>query len=247
MIGRREAEHSPALVSLPARPPGTRRSQERAQRRDERQVHRDPRHVEQLVRPQPPVLVVVDQRGLALGQRADVHPQHGRLPDQQVAAEPRPDRRLDLQLLAQLAPQRLLVALARLDLATGELPQPGQPWRLGPAGREHAAVAHERRTDDPDPVHGGETRPVRTPLTADELAAALRDLPHWSGDLRRLSRTVVLDDAARARIAAAADALDHHPVLEPVEGGSRLVLWTHVRDAVTELDVALARRIDELL
>lgn len=94
----------------------------------------------------------------------------------------------------------------------------------------------------------GQTRPVRTPLTEAELAQALAALPQWSGDTRRIARTVPsLDEAARARIAAAADALDHHPVVEQVEGGTRLVLWTHVRGAVTELDVVLATRIDELL
>ncbi|MCW2613686.1 MAG: putative pterin-4-alpha-carbinolamine dehydratase [Frankiales bacterium] len=92
---------------------------------------------------------------------------------------------------------------------------------------------------------------MRTPLTADQLAEALATLPGWSGDLRRLERTVLLppDRAAalRARVAAAADELDHHPVVEDVPGGLRFVVWTHVRDAVTELDVALARRIDALL
>ena len=88
---------------------------------------------------------------------------------------------------------------------------------------------------------------MRTPLTADELAAALADLPLWSGDTRRIWRIAVLDDATRARITSVADDLDHHPVLEPVEGGIRIVLWTHVRDAVTELDVALATRLDALL
>ena len=80
---------------------------------------------------------------------------------------------------------------------------------------------------------------MRTPLTSDELAAALSGLPAWSGDLRRISRPGSLTP----EVAAAADELDHHPVVE----GDRLVLWTHVRGCVTELDVALARRIDELL
>ena len=89
---------------------------------------------------------------------------------------------------------------------------------------------------------------MRTPLTQDQLAAALAGLPHWSGDLRRISRTVGRADAdLLARVAAAADELDHHPVVEQVPEGTRFVLWTHVRDAVTELDVALPHRIDDLL
>lgn len=93
-----------------------------------------------------------------------------------------------------------------------------------------------------------QTGPVRTPLTPAELDAALAGLPHWSGDGSRLVRTVRLDPALRSGVAAAADALDHHPVLEELpDGRTRLVLWTHVRDAVTELDVALATRLDALL
>lgn len=89
---------------------------------------------------------------------------------------------------------------------------------------------------------------MRTPLTAEQLTAALEQLPQWSGDVRRISRTVpAVDDATLARIADVADGLDHHPVVEQVEGGTRFVLWTHVRDAVTELDVALATRLDALL
>lgn len=80
---------------------------------------------------------------------------------------------------------------------------------------------------------------MRTPLTEAELAAALDGLPAWSGDLSRISRV----GALTPEIAAVADELDHHPVVE----GDRLVLWTHVRGCVTELDVALARAIDRLL
>lgn len=91
----------------------------------------------------------------------------------------------------------------------------------------------------------------RTPLTGRQLADALATLPAWSGDLSRLERTVLLPPdetvALRERVAEVADALDHHPVVEDVEGGTRLLLWTHVRDAVTELDVELARRLDALL
>ena len=89
---------------------------------------------------------------------------------------------------------------------------------------------------------------MRTPLTAAQLAEALDTLPAWSGDTSRISRTARLDDALRRAVDEAADALDHHPVLEELpDGTTRLVLWTHVRDAVTDLDVALAVRLDALL
>lgn len=89
---------------------------------------------------------------------------------------------------------------------------------------------------------------MRTPLTPAQLAEALETLPAWSGDTARISRTARLDAGLRSAVAQAADALDHHPVLEELpDGRTRLVLWTHVRDAVTELDVALAVRLDALL
>ena len=90
---------------------------------------------------------------------------------------------------------------------------------------------------------------MRTPLTDDELSQALAELPAWSGDRRRIERTVLAPAGRtarlRERVARLSDELDHHPVVEDVPGGTRFVLWTHVRGAVTELDVALARRIDE--
>lgn len=91
---------------------------------------------------------------------------------------------------------------------------------------------------------------MRTPLSADEVAAALRELPAWSGDTARLVRTVPGTPqelaALRAAVALAADELDHHPSVVAVPGGLRFTLETHSRGAVTELDVALARRIDAL-
>ena len=83
------------------------------------------------------------------------------------------------------------------------------------------------------------------------VADALTALAGWTGDRSRISRTVRLtpehDARLRALVAETADAMDHHPVLEDDDGGTRYVLWTHVRGGVTELDVALAARINDLL
>lgn len=89
------------------------------------------------------------------------------------------------------------------------------------------------------------------PLDAAALAEALRGLPAWSCEDGRLVRTVPAPGAAtaelRRRVAAEADALDHHPVVEDVPGGTRFVVWTHSRDAVTALDPALAARVDAVV
>jgi 4a-hydroxytetrahydrobiopterin dehydratase len=92
---------------------------------------------------------------------------------------------------------------------------------------------------------------VRDRYDDEQLAAELARLPHWTGDTARISRTVLLpaelDAVVRQRVMAVADDVDHHPLIEDVPGGSRFVLWTHVRDGVTELDVDLAARIDAVL
>jgi 4a-hydroxytetrahydrobiopterin dehydratase len=89
-------------------------------------------------------------------------------------------------------------------------------------------------------------------LTADEVAAALQGLPHWSGDADGLRRTVELPsfrDAVTAitRIADVAEELDHHPDVDLRWRTLHLTLVTHSAGGVTANDVDLARRIDALL
>ena len=90
-----------------------------------------------------------------------------------------------------------------------------------------------------------------TPVDAARLADTLRTLPGWQGDPDRIWRTTRLpadqDAHLRRLVAAAADALDHHPLLEDDAGATRWVLWTHSVGAVTELDVVLASRINDLV
>ena len=92
----------------------------------------------------------------------------------------------------------------------------------------------------------------RTPLTADALTGALAELPDWAGDVHGIHRrTTGIDFRAAAAhllaLADVADALDHHPDVEIGYGTLTVHLLTHSVDGVTELDVAFARRADELL
>ena len=195
--------------------------------------------------------VVVEQLRLrAVREARQVDPQHRRTADVDLRADPLTDVGAYAELLGQLAGQRLTVALARVDLSAGELPPAGQAGRRGAPARQHAQrlAAQERRPHNLHRcAHGPQTRQVRTPLQPDELAAALSGLPLWSGSAARIARTVpAAGDALRARVAQAADELDHHPVVEDVPGGLRFVLWTHSCDGVTTLDIALAHRIDDL-
>ncbi|TMM37576.1 MAG: 4a-hydroxytetrahydrobiopterin dehydratase [Actinobacteria bacterium] len=90
-----------------------------------------------------------------------------------------------------------------------------------------------------------------TVLTADELASALRDLSGWSGDPQGIERSVQaasflagirLVDA----VAEAAEAADHHPDIDIRWRTVTFRLATHSAGGVTELDLKLARQIDQL-
>jgi 4a-hydroxytetrahydrobiopterin dehydratase len=95
--------------------------------------------------------------------------------------------------------------------------------------------------------------PYSEPLTDDEIAAALADLPDWSRDgdlIRRAAKAAGFSAAAdlvRA-VAEAADAADHHPDVHIT--GYRTVtfeLTTHAARAITRRDIELAHQIDRLI
>lgn len=94
---------------------------------------------------------------------------------------------------------------------------------------------------------------MRDPLDSAALAAALDRLDGWSGDEAALRRTATLPsfrDAIEAvrRIADAAEELDHHPDIDIRWRRLTLACSTHsAGNRVTELDVALATRIDAVL
>lgn len=93
-------------------------------------------------------------------------------------------------------------------------------------------------------------RPSR--LSPDDVTAALRAMPEWSGDESGLRRSVELPtfrDAVQAivRIADVAEELDHHPDVDLRWRTLHLTLVSHSAGGVTDLDLQLARRIDALL
>lgn len=78
---------------------------------------------------------------------------------------------------------------------------------------------------------------------------AMENLDEWSGDAQRITRTVRIDDVdgLLAVVAEAADAMDHHPEVDRNGDSVTFTLWTHSAGGVTELDIALASRIDDLV
>lgn len=83
--------------------------------------------------------------------------------------------------------------------------------------------------------------------------AALAQLPGWArveGGRDAICRTYRFDDFNAAfgfmtRVALMADKLDHHPEWFNVYNRVEVTLATHDADGVTELDVRLARFMDE--
>jgi 4a-hydroxytetrahydrobiopterin dehydratase len=82
--------------------------------------------------------------------------------------------------------------------------------------------------------------------------AALKDLPLWSAAEGRdaIARSFKFADFASAfawmsRIALAAEKLDHHPEWSNVYNRVEVTLATHDAGGVTELDVQLAKIMDQ--
>jgi pterin-4a-carbinolamine dehydratase/uncharacterized protein (DUF2267 family) len=105
---------------------------------------------------------------------------------------------------------------------------------------------------DPEPG-GGITGPTggSAPLTDAEVAAALASLPDWSGDRRALHRTLVLPrrnlDYVLAQFALLKRDTGRSPDVRVEGDAAVLTVCTESVDAVTALDVDLARRVDALI
>ena len=88
-------------------------------------------------------------------------------------------------------------------------------------------------------------------ISPEDLANALADLPEWAGDTTGIERSVtapsflagirLVDDVAEA-----AEAADHHPDIDIRWRTVTFRLSTHSVGGVTDKDLALAHRIDEL-
>jgi len=92
---------------------------------------------------------------------------------------------------------------------------------------------------------------MATVLSPAELADALAELPAWSGDTKGIERAVQAPsflDGIRLvdAVAGAAEEADHHPDIDIRWRTVTFRLATHSAGGVTEKDLALARRIDEL-
>jgi 4a-hydroxytetrahydrobiopterin dehydratase len=90
-----------------------------------------------------------------------------------------------------------------------------------------------------------------TLLTPPQVEAALGAVPAWTLRGESLTRTFQFKDFAAAlgfvnRVGAIADELWHHPDVDIRWSTVTLALTTHDAGGLTELDFALAARIDAL-
>ena len=89
-------------------------------------------------------------------------------------------------------------------------------------------------------------------LAADTVAARLSELDGWSGDTTAIHRTVDLPSFPAAisvvdRVAEAAEERDHHPDIDIRWRTLTFTCATHSAGGVTENDLDLADRIDQIV
>lgn len=89
-------------------------------------------------------------------------------------------------------------------------------------------------------------------LDAAAVAAALDGLDDWSGDTTAITRTAQLPSFPDAiavvdRVAVVAEEMNHHPDIDIRWRNLTFRCATHSAGGVTDLDIELARRIDEIV
>ena len=87
-------------------------------------------------------------------------------------------------------------------------------------------------------------------LNDSELGQALRELDGWEREGDVIVRTVRFPDFMAGiqfinRVAAMAEAADHHPDIDIRYRNIKFALSTHDQGGLTEKDVALARQINQ--
>ena len=92
----------------------------------------------------------------------------------------------------------------------------------------------------------------RRPLDAEEIAAALAELPGWQVTEGKLSKSYKFKSFAAAigwmvSVAIYADKIDHHPEWSNVYNRVQVHLITHdLGNRISTLDVALAKKMEDL-
>jgi 4a-hydroxytetrahydrobiopterin dehydratase len=88
-------------------------------------------------------------------------------------------------------------------------------------------------------------------IKAGELKERMKKVPEWELEKKHIERTFEFDDFADAidfvnAVAEVAEEEEHHPDIDIRYNKVRLVVSTHSKGGLTELDFGLAERIDTL-
>jgi len=88
-------------------------------------------------------------------------------------------------------------------------------------------------------------------LKADAAKARLKKIPEWELEKKHIERTFEFDDFSESidfvnGVADVAEDEEHHPDIDIRYNKVRLILSTHSKGGLTELDFNLAERIDTL-
>jgi 4a-hydroxytetrahydrobiopterin dehydratase len=88
-------------------------------------------------------------------------------------------------------------------------------------------------------------------LKADAAKARLKKIPEWELEKKHIERTLEFDDFSESidfvnGVAEVAEDEEHHPDIDIRYNKVRLILSTHSKGGLTELDFNLAERIDTL-
>lgn len=91
----------------------------------------------------------------------------------------------------------------------------------------------------------------RTRLSDEEITLSLTKLDGWEHNDGRLTKRFTFPDFAHSlefvnKVAALAEAAEHHPDIEFGWGYAKLTLTTHDRGGVTDFDTSLAAKIDRI-
>jgi 4a-hydroxytetrahydrobiopterin dehydratase len=89
-------------------------------------------------------------------------------------------------------------------------------------------------------------------LEADDLTAALKKCPEWEYEKKAITRTIEFEEFNDAidfvnDLAEIAEEAQHHPDITIRHTKVSLKLTTHDAGGVTELDIELAQRVDNLV
>ena len=88
-------------------------------------------------------------------------------------------------------------------------------------------------------------------IKADDLKNRLKKIPEWELEKKHIERTFEFDDFTESidfvtAVAEVAEDEEHHPDIDIRYNKVRLVLSTHSKGGLTDLDFSLAERIDTL-